>query len=215
MILNVLERVLAIIILVLLLPLLIIISIFIIMEDGFPVLFVQQRVGRREKSFKMFKFRSMVKHKEQGFVCTKENDKRITKVGKIIRKTRIDEVPQIINIILGDMSFVGVRPDIDSHFTYYTSDEKKEYALYRPGIYGLAAYVYKNEGFLLNNAIDKEKFYLNHLLHQKCNLNKIYNDNKSVLLDIRILLASFHLINNIKINNQVFHIINSVNEIGK
>ena len=93
---------------------------------------------------------------------------------------------------------------IYAHIKYYNDNQKKEYSKYSPGIYGLAAYVYRNEGLILNNVKDKKDYYLNYLLVEKCKLNKIYNDNKCFVLDIKILLASFNLKKYIKIKGVVY-----------
>src|SRR5574344_2029991 len=127
---NILERLLALVLFLILLPLSIIICILIIIESNGNPIFVQDRIGKKGKHYKMYKFRTMQVHKAKGFTCVYNSDKRITKFGKILRKTRIDELPQLLNIIKGEMSFVGVRPDIDSHFIYYNNIQKKDYIKY-------------------------------------------------------------------------------------
>lgn len=204
---RLLDIIFSIILLIILFPFFIIISICILIEDGTPIIFKQERIGKDGKRFTMYKFRTMVNNKKNNFFYISENDNRITKVGKFLRKTRIDELIQLLNVLKADMSFVGVRPDVDEHFKYYTEKAKKEYCKYRPGIYGLAAFVYQNEGFLLNKESDKKAYYIKHLLPKKCELNKIYNDNYSLLLDFKIILASFKILKKIKINKSIYYVV--------
>ncbi len=167
------NSILSLLLIIILIPIFIIIYIAILIEDGHPVIFKQERFGKDMKSFNIYKFRSMKIHEEKEFIVTKENDNRILKTGKFLRKTRLDELPQLFNILFGQMTFVGVRPDIYSHIEYYNEEQKKEY-------------------------------YINYLLSEKCKLNKIYNDNKCFILDVKILLASFNLIRQVKINGIVY-----------
>lgn len=201
---KIINSTLTLFLIIILLPVFIVISIFILIEDGRPIIFKQERFGKDMKRFDMYKFRSMKVHKEDDFAVTKENDNRILITGKFLRRTRLDEIPQLFNILFGQMAFVGVRPDIYAHIKYYNENQKKEYSKYSPGIYGLAAYVYRNEGLILNNVKDKKDYYLNYLLVEKCKLNKICNDNKCFVLDIKILLASFNLKKYIKIKGVVY-----------
>lgn len=201
---RLLDIIFSIILLIILFPFFIVISILILIEDGMPVIFRQERIGKGGRRFAIYKFRTMINNKKNNFFYIGENDSRITKVGKFLRKTRIDELPQLLNILKADMSFVGVRPDVDEHFKYYTKEAKKEYCKYSPGIYGLAAFVYRNEGLLLNEVTDKKDYYIKRLLPEKCKLNKIYNDNYSLLLDFKIVLANFGILKNIKINKKVY-----------
>lgn len=201
---RLLDIIFSIILLIILFPFFIVISILILIEDGMPIIFRQERIGKGGRRFAIYKFRTMINNKKNNFFYIGENDSRITKVGKFLRKTRIDELPQLLNILKADMSFVGVRPDVDEHFKYYTEEAKKEYCKYSPGIYGLAAFVYRNEGLLLNEVTDKKDYYIKRLLPEKCKLNKIYNDNYSLLLDFKIVLANFGILKNIKINKKVY-----------
>lgn len=204
---NVVERVIAFLIFILFLPVFLIIGLFIILESKGNPIFVQKRIGKGGKRYNMYKFRTMVVHKEKGFVCTYQSDPRITKVGSFLRKTRLDESLQLINIIKGDMSFVGVRPDVENHYQYYTKKQKDDYEKYRPGIYGLATYVYKNENTYLEKASDKKQYYIDVLLKEKCKLNKIYNDHKNIKLDFQIILASFNILKCIKIGEKEYNIL--------
>lgn len=142
---RLLDVALALVALLLLSPLLVLTGICIAFESGLPVLFRQTRVGRGGREFGMFKFRSMVKNAAAiGPYFTADKDPRITRVGRFIRRTSIDELPQLINVLKGDMSLVGPRPDVPAQRSLYT---EKDWALrcsVRPGITGLAQALYRS-----------------------------------------------------------------------
>lgn len=128
-------------------PLLLLVALAIAMQDGFPVLFRQIRVGRRGREFGMFKFRSMVKNAaSQGPYFTVAGDLRITPLGRFIRRTSIDELPQLLNVLLGDMSIVGPRPDVPVQRSLYTDSQWQERCSVRPGITGLAQAMIRSGG---------------------------------------------------------------------
>ena len=116
------------------------------LETGFPVLFRQTRVGLNGREFSMYKFRSMVKNASQvGPYFTTDNDPRITRVGRFVRRTSIDELPQVINVLMGDMSLVGPRPDVPVQRSLYTEADWVERCSVRPGITGLAQAMYRSD----------------------------------------------------------------------
>lgn len=134
-----LESAVAIFMLVLLSPLLLLIAILIIVTSGRPVLFSQERVGLQGRSFRLFKFRSMVIHaQETGAWSTSTNDSRITAMGQVLRASSLDELPQLWNIAIGDMSFIGPRPDVPQQKSLYSEQEWRIRHSVRPGITGLA-----------------------------------------------------------------------------
>ena len=121
-------------------------AVAIALETGFPVLFRQTRVGLNGREFSMYKFRSMVKNASQvGPYFTTDNDPRITRVGRFIRRTSIDELPQVINVLMGDMSLVGPRPDVPVQRSLYTEADWVERCSVRPGITGLAQAMYRSD----------------------------------------------------------------------
>lgn len=127
-------------------PLLVAAALAIAVETGFPVLFRQTRVGLHGREFGMFKFRSMVKNAASvGPYFTTGNDPRITRVGRLIRRTSIDELPQLINVLNGDMSLVGPRPDVPEQRALYTAADWAQRCSVRPGITGLAQALYRSE----------------------------------------------------------------------
>jgi lipopolysaccharide/colanic/teichoic acid biosynthesis glycosyltransferase len=136
---RVLDLVLCLPALLLLSPLMLLTAVAVALESGFPVLFVQQRVGRGGREFGMFKFRSMVKNAAAvGPHSTDSNDPRITRVGRFIRRTSLDELPQLLNVVKGDMSLVGPRPDVPAQRAEYSPADWEERCSVRPGITGLA-----------------------------------------------------------------------------
>lgn len=156
-------------------PLLFIISILIIKDSKGGVFFRQKRVTQYGKIFKIFKFRTMIANADEvGTQVTLQNDARITKIGVKLRKYRIDEIPQLINIILGDMSFVGTRPESVHYVKYYTS-EMFATLLLPAGLTSEASIQYKNEAYLLEQATDADRIYLEEILPEKMkyNLNSI------------------------------------------
>ena len=140
------DVVLALVALLLLSPLLLVTALFIALESGLPVLFRQTRVGWGGQKFGMFKFRSMVKNAAAiGPYFTADNDPRITRVGRFIRRTSIDELPQLINVLLGDMSLVGPRPDVPAQRSLYSDADWALRCSVRPGITGLAQALYRSD----------------------------------------------------------------------
>lgn len=140
------DVVLALVALLLLSPLLLVTALFIALESGLPVLFRQTRVGWGGQEFGMFKFRSMVKNAAAiGPYFTADNDPRITRVGRFIRRTSIDELPQLINVLLGDMSLVGPRPDVPAQRSLYSDADWALRCSVRPGITGLAQALYRSD----------------------------------------------------------------------
>ncbi len=162
-------------------PLWLIISLAIILEDGFPVFYSQKRVGKNGKIFKVLKFRSMIKDAEKytGAVWASENDPRVTKVGRILRATAMDELPQLLNILKGDMSFVGPRPErpeLVEKFVKEFPDFKKRFAV-KPGLTGLAQ-VY---GQYDTPPQHKLKYDL------------LYIKKQSFWLDLKLIFLSFYI----------------------
>jgi lipopolysaccharide/colanic/teichoic acid biosynthesis glycosyltransferase len=136
---RLMDIVLSLIALALLSPVLLLTAVAVVLDSGLPVFFEQTRVGLKGREFGMFKFRSMVKNAAStGPYFTQTNDVRITRVGQFIRRTSIDELPQIINVLLGDMSLVGPRPDVPAQQSLYTSQDWEQRCSVRPGITGLA-----------------------------------------------------------------------------
>ena len=191
---RVFDFIAAIIGLVLLLPILLIISLLIKFSSKGPLFYSQKRVGRDFKEFDIYKFRSMVVNADKiGPSVTSGNDSRITKVGRFIRKTKIDELPQLLNVIKGDMSLVGPRPEV-MKFVEKKRDEYKKVLSVRPGITDNAAIEFRDEETIMDQYEDKEKAYIEIILPKKIQLYYQYIDNISFINDIKLILKTLKVI---------------------
>ena len=173
--------------LVLLLPILLILAVIIKIDSKGPILFIQPRVGKDNQDFKIFKFRTMrMKSESEGLLTLGNNDNRITKVGYFLRRYKIDEFPQLINILKGDMSFVGPRPDLREYVNHYKPEDYIIFTV-RPGITGLASIHYRNEVELLKAAENPEDYYIKTIIPDKLRYNKIYIERHNFLFDLKLI----------------------------
>ncbi len=173
-----------------LLPLFIITALLIKLTSPGQILFIQDRVGRNSCIFRLYKFRSMVNNADRmGTSVTTGNDFRVTKIGKILRKTKLDELPQLWNVLKGDMSFVGPRPDVPEIVNNYTSDMKRILGVL-PGITSNATLHLRNEEDLLSLAKDHDKAYEEIFVPAKVKLAMEHVDRKSFLFDFGILIKT-------------------------
>ena len=180
----------AIILIIIFLPILILFSILIWKQDWSNPFYVAQRVGRKNRLFKMIKFRSMVVNADKsGVDSTSSNDTRITPLGALIRKYKIDELPNFINILFGQMSFVGPRPNVLTETKLYTIEEKNLLDV-RPGITDLASIVFSDEGDILKNSIDPDLDYNQLIRPWKSRLGLFYIENRSIILDIKLIIIT-------------------------
>ena len=180
--------------LIILAPLFLIVALLIKISSKGPIFFVQKRVGKDFKEFNLYKFRSMVVNApKKGLQITSSDDPRITKIGRILRKTKLDELPQLINVIKGDMSLVGPRPEVKKYVDL-KKDEYKKVLSIRPGITDKAAIEFVNEEEILKEYEDKEEAYINKILPQKIKLYNKYIDNINFLEDIKIILKTLKVI---------------------
>ena len=176
--------------LILLSPIFILVAIVIKLTSSGPVFFVQKRVGQNFKEFNLYKFRSMREGK--GLLVTSKDDPRITKIGKIIRKTKIDELPQLLNVLKGDMSLVGPRPEV-MKYVKAKEDEYKDILKVKPGITDFAAIRYRNEEEELAEYKDKESAYIEKIMPKKLKFYKEYIQQISFLKDIEIILETLKI----------------------
>ncbi len=176
--------------LLLLAPLLLIIAIIIKIDSKGPVLFIQERVGKNNKDFQIYKFRTMKLQSEaQGLLTLGNHDSRITKVGYFLRRYKLDEFPQLFNILKGDMSFVGPRPELRYYVNFYTEDDLKIFAV-RPGITGLASLKYRNEVELLKAAENPEEFFIKTIIPDKLKYNKEYIEKRHFFFDLKLIVIT-------------------------
>ena len=171
-------------------PVLLLIALAIVVDDPGPVFYRQVRVGRGGKPFRIFKFRTMVVDADKkGLSITVGRDSRITRVGALLRKTKLDELAQLLNVFLGDMSFVGPRPEVPRYVEMYTPYQR-QVLLVRPGITDYASIAYRNENDLLAGAEDPERMYIDVIMPDKIELNMKYLREISPLADIRLIFAT-------------------------
>ena len=171
-------------------PFLLIISILIKLTSKGPVLFKQKRVGMKGKEFNILKFRTMIVDAEKyGKQITVGEDKRITKVGGFLRKYKLDELPQLINVIKGDMSLVGPRPEVPKYVAMYNEKQRRVLDV-RPGITDYASIEYRDENRILGEVENPEEYYINIIMPHKIDLNMKYIENNSVVIDISIILKT-------------------------
>lgn len=174
-------------ILVLFLPFGLLLMLFISLESAGGVFYLQERVGRNGQLFKLIKFRSMRPNADKGSQITIGNrDPRITRTGYFIRRFKLDEFPQFINVIKGDMSIVGPRPEVPHYVKLYTTEQKKVLAV-KPGITDYASLAYFNENEILVKAVDPQKVYLEQIMPAKIELNQRYLSDPSLLKDFKII----------------------------
>ena len=172
----------------LLFPILLLISILIKLDSKGPILFIQGRVGKNNKDFNIFKFRTMsVQSNKKGLLTLGNNDSRITKMGYVLRRYNIDEFPQLINILKGDMSFVGPRPELRYYVNFYNDDDDMKIFDVRPGITGLASLEYRNEVELLKTAKDPEAFFIKTIIPDKLKYNKAYISKRNFFFDLKLI----------------------------
>ena len=168
-------------------PIVLIISLLIKLESAGPVFFRQARTGRFEQPFYIIKFRTM-HHASSGLNITAYGDNRITRVGRVLRKTKLDEIPQILNVLLGEMSIVGPRPEVVSHLPHYDPESKKIIFSNRPGITDLASLIYIHEERLLAESQDPLKTYFDIILPEKNRLRVRHLVQESILFDLKICI---------------------------
>lgn len=170
-------------------PLFILIILLLLISSG-PVIYSQERVGMKGRLFRLYKFRSMVENADRvGSSVTAGGDPRITKIGRILRKTKLDELPQLINVLKGDMSFVGPRPDVPEIVNQYSAEMKKILEV-RPGITSNATLHLRNEEDLLSLATDPERAYEEIFVPAKVKLAMEHVRRRSLFFDLGILIKT-------------------------
>lgn len=178
----------------LLCPLFIAIALWIKLDSKGPILYKQQRVGRNNKDFTLYKFRSMrIGADRSGLITVGERDPRVTYSGYLIRKYKLDELPQLINVFLGDMSLVGPRPEVRKYVELYSKEQMNVLSV-RPGITDMASVLYRNENELLGSVEDPEQYYREVIMKDKLNINLDYIRQCSFLYDMKLILLTIKTI---------------------
>lgn len=173
--------------LILLFPFFLLIGVLIKFDSAGPVFYLQERVGEKGKLFNLFKFRTMRMGADKSTAITVGNrDPRITRFGYYLRKFKVDELPQLINVVIGNMSLVGPRPELKKFVDLYSSEQRKVVEV-KPGITDYASIKFRNENELLAGKTDPVEFYIEQIMPVKLELNLKYIQNQSFLLDIKII----------------------------
>lgn len=176
--------------LLLLSPLLVIVALLILVTMGKPVFFRQERVGKDGKLFKIIKFRTMINHDQtSGLLLTTGDDKRITSLGRVLRRTKIDEIPQLFNVFFGDMAIVGPRPEVPKYVALYDQAQQRVISV-RPGLTDPASIAYCNEEALLASYADAERAYVEKVMPAKLQLNLAYLDRAGFLTDLSLVFKT-------------------------
>lgn len=177
--------------LVFLSPLLLAVGLLIKLDSPGPIFYKGDRIGKGGWPFKIYKFRTMVVDADQmGAALTQGGDPRITRVGRILRKWKIDEIPQLANVLQGEMGIVGPRPEAPCYVQHYTPRQRQVLQV-RPGITGLTQVAFRHEETLLAGCQDPELEYVEQIMPQKLNLDLEYIKNRSLLLDIKLIFRTF------------------------
>lgn len=171
-------------------PILLTISIWIKFDSKGSVFFRQERIGKNEVPFRIFKFRTMyVGSDKKGLLTIGDKDSRVTKSGQFLRKTKLDELPQLINVLLGDMSFVGPRPEVKKYVDFYTVEQKAIFQV-RPGITDVASIEYMDEVEVLAKSEYPEKTYIEEIMPHKLALNLAYLKRRNLFTDIGLIFKT-------------------------
>ncbi len=171
-------------------PILLGIAILIKIDSKGSIFFIQNRVGKNNEDFNIFKFRTMhIKSEENGLLTIGNKDSRVTKVGYFLRRYKIDEFPQLLNVLIGNMSFVGPRPELRYYVNYYNKEDLIILSV-KPGITGLASLEYRNEVELLKKSDNPDEYYIKTIIPDKLNYNKMYIKNRNLFLDLKLILST-------------------------
>ncbi|MCF6212543.1 MAG: sugar transferase [Flavobacteriaceae bacterium] len=171
-------------------PFLLLIALAIKIVDKGPIIYKQLRVGQFNTDFHIYKFKTMQKESEKlGLLTIGNNDLRITKLGYYLRKYKLDELPQLFNVLKGNMSLVGPRPEL-RHYVNFYNDEQLQVLNYKPGITSLASIKYRNECEILSLQKDPEAYFINEIIPIKARINLAYHKQRSFLKDIKIILKT-------------------------
>jgi lipopolysaccharide/colanic/teichoic acid biosynthesis glycosyltransferase len=181
--------------LLLLSPVFLLVAVAIKLDSPGPVFFRQTRVGRNDRPFRIFKFRSMtVDAPSRGPALTTRADKRITRVGQVLRNSKLDELPQLINVLVGDMSLVGPRPEVPQFMDFYSPEQRAVIVSIRPGMTDFAAILFRDESTLLHQGGDPIDVYRHQIMPIKFRYYCHYRDELANLTDLRIILATILLL---------------------
>jgi lipopolysaccharide/colanic/teichoic acid biosynthesis glycosyltransferase len=187
---RLIEQAAALLALVILSPVFLLISILIVLDSPGHVLYRQKRVGKDDRDFTIYKFRTMRRNAEgEGLLTTGRSDERVTRSGKFLRHYKLDELPQLFNILRGDMCFVGPRPEVRKYVELYSPEQRRVLTV-KPGLTDYASLEYLQEGDILAGAEDPEKLYLREIMPAKLELNLKYINERGIWKDLHIILRT-------------------------
>ena len=190
MLIRLLDIVLSLLGLLFLLPIIVILAVWIKFDSQGSIFFRQIRVGKDGRDFRIYKFRTMIVNAEKmGIITIGERDPRITNSGYFLRKYKLDELPQLINVLKGEMSFVGPRPEVRKYVEMYNQEQLKILTI-KPGITDYASIEYINEDEILGKSLDPEKTYIEEIMPQKIKYNMKYINNKTVIEYFKIVFLT-------------------------
>ena len=181
-------------------PIMLAVAIIVKVTSPGPILFSQKRLTKGMREFNIYKFRSMISNelREKNTVQIKGSSSEITPIGKFMRKTKLDELPQFWNILKGDMSFIGPRPELPRRLKYYDKRQKEIFSV-RSGISSPASIVFSDEEYLMNQVQEPEKFYIEEIMPYKIELNLYYIEHQSFFYDIWLIIATLlKIVNRVK-----------------
>ena len=181
------DRTISLVLLIVLMPILLLVAIVILLTSGAPVFYIQERIGQNAKPFKLIKFRTMKGEEESPVAAAELN--RITRVGRWLRRTKIDELPELLNIFVGDMSFVGPRPDVAGYADKLEGDDRRLLTM-KPGLTGVASLKYRNEEDLLAAQPNPQEYNDKVIWPDKVRLNLLYMERQSLWLDVKVLICT-------------------------
>jgi lipopolysaccharide/colanic/teichoic acid biosynthesis glycosyltransferase len=177
-------------------PVFLILYLAVVVNSGFPAFYLQTRVGRHNKDFKLFKFRTMYKDADKkGLLTVGGRDPRITTVGYFLRKYKLDELPQLFNVLFGSMSLVGPRPEVRKYVDMYNAEQRKVLSV-KPGITDYASLDYINENEILARSATPEETYIKEVMPEKLQLNMKYISEAGLATDLKIILRTIRKIIN-------------------
>ena len=177
--------------LVIVFPILLTLAIIIKIDSKGPVFYKQTRVGLNNTDFKIYKFRTMHVNSDQlGLLTIGDRDPRITSIGYVLRKFKLDELPQLINVLIGNMSFVGPRPEVRKYVDLYSKSDLEILSI-KPGITDYASIKFRNEAEIMSKSESPEDVYINEIMPEKIRLNKIYLKEQGLYTDIKIIFLTF------------------------
>ncbi|HCE55011.1 MAG TPA: glycosyl transferase [Lutibacter sp.] len=177
--------------LVFLAPIWLLIVVLMMATSKGPIIYKQVRVGKNNKDFKIFKFRTMqVNADKLGLLSVGDRDPRITQIGYYLRKFKLDELPQLANVLMGDMSFVGPRPEVRKYVNFYNQEQMQVFKV-RPGITDLASIEFRNESELLAGQEDPDSYYINVIMPKKLQINLDYLKERTLIKDVGVIVKTF------------------------